>query len=128
MFHFISDETASQNHKNAHDTIRYKVRRLGTDSSLNIDVDHPYATEWRWYWQDSFGMWRYFPLNKSDVIDSNITCLSDDIEAKYLEFKYDEGEWDAFFSFWSEVKFLFWKIQNEIPKISRILKEIAKIP
>ena len=91
LYHYLyfSDETPTQ--KNSQDTVTYKVRRIGTDSSVNQDVDHPFATKWRWYWQDSFGMWRNYPANKCDVIDSNITCLSDDIEAKLLEYEYSEG-------------------------------------
>lgn len=85
----IADETSTQT--NLQTSITFKVRRLGTESSVDPDVDHPFSAHWRWFWLDSFGMWRSYPVKKSDVIDSNITCLSDDIETKYLEYEASEG-------------------------------------
>eukprot|EP00111_Clytia_hemisphaerica_P011390 TCONS_00033361-protein len=70
--------------RNSQDAVFYHIRRLTTPSSITADVNLKYATQWRWYWQDSFGMWRSFPKNSSDVIETSAACLSDDIEAKFL--------------------------------------------
>lgn len=70
--------------RNSQETVFYQIRRLTTPSSVCADLNaDKYATQWRWYWQDSFGMWRNFPLNNADVIETSAACLSDDIEAKY---------------------------------------------
>lgn len=77
-----SDEVPSR--RNSQEIVFYHIRRLTTPSILSADVNLKFATAWRWYWQDSFGMWRNFPQNSSDVIEATAACLSDDIEAKFL--------------------------------------------
>lgn len=78
---FIDADVPSR--RNSQEAILYHVRRLSTASSLCEDFDLKYSTQWCWYWQDSFGMWRTFPRKHSDVIETT-ACISDDIEAKYL--------------------------------------------
>lgn len=83
VYNFSLDDVPSR--RNSQETVFYQIRRLTTPSSVCVDLNaDKYATQWRWYWQDSFGMWRNFPLNNADVIETSTACLSDDIEAKYL--------------------------------------------
>ena len=79
---YFLDEVPSR--RNSQETVFYHIRRLTTPSILSADVSLKYATAWCWYWQDSFGMWRSFPQNTSEVIETTAVCLSDDIEAKFL--------------------------------------------
>jgi len=66
------------------ENVIYNIRRISTKSTVTEQLDSRFATQWLWYWQDSFGMWREYPRNKNDVIESNV-CLSDDIEKKFVE-------------------------------------------
>lgn len=76
------DEVPSR--RNSQETVFYHIRRLTTPSAVSTALSEKHATQWRWYWQDSFGMWRNFPQNSADVIETSAACLSDDIEAKFL--------------------------------------------
>lgn len=71
--------------RNSQDVTVYKIRRLSTDSSVTENIDVTFATQWLWFWQDSFGIWRSFPTNKADIIDTNSACCTDDLEQQFLQ-------------------------------------------
>lgn len=79
---FFIDDPISRS--GSQENVIYNIRRISTKSTVTEQLDSRFATQWLWYWQDSFGMWREYPRNKNDVIESNV-CLSDDIEKKFVE-------------------------------------------
>lgn len=84
FFSIFCVDTDVPSRRNSQDAILYHVRRLSTSSSTQEDFYLKYSTQWSWYWQDSFGMWRSFPRKLTDVIETTAACISDEIEAKYL--------------------------------------------
>ena len=81
---FLVDDSSSRS--NSQENVIYNVRRLSTNSA--VADDSKYATSWLWYWQDSFGMWRNYPLTKYEVIEATTVLLNDDIEKAFLEGKF----------------------------------------
>ncbi|NXK34246.1 PAR12 polymerase, partial [Piprites chloris] len=59
-----------------------KVRRLSTASSVTKPPHFILTTEWIWYWQDEYGIWREY--GKKDNLHVAATISSEDLEKAYI--------------------------------------------
>ncbi|XP_031445624.1 protein mono-ADP-ribosyltransferase PARP12-like [Phasianus colchicus] len=58
-----------------------KVRRLSTASSVTKPPHFILTTEWIWYWEDEYGVWREY--GKKDTDHAAATVSSNDLEKAY---------------------------------------------
>uniref|UniRef100_A0A8C2UG59 Poly(ADP-ribose) polymerase family member 12 n=1 Tax=Coturnix japonica TaxID=93934 RepID=A0A8C2UG59_COTJA len=58
-----------------------KVRRLSTASSVTKPPHFILTTQWIWYWEDEYGVWREY--GKKDSEQAAATVSSDDLEKAY---------------------------------------------